>query len=252
MITTIQLIRNIGKFDSVASGSTVPLARLTVVYAENGRGKTTLAAILRSLATGESIPISERRRLTAQHAPHVVIDCDGGPPSAMFQNNAWNRTLSNMTVFDDLFVDENVCSGLDVHPEHRQHLHELILGVQGVNLNRELQRLVAQVEQHNTEIRTRAAAVPATARGQLSVDEFCELSPRADIDAVLLETERNLAAAHERAVVRGTPAFDVMSLPRFDVEELQSILQSDLPSLNAAAAAQVQAHLGHVGRGAEE
>src|SRR6266536_2985986 len=112
MIRVIQLIRNIGKFDSVAAGANIPLARLIVVYAENARGKTTLAAILRSLSTGESIPISERRRLTAQHPPHVIIDCDGGPPSAMFQNNAWNRTLLNMAVFDDTFVDDNVCSGL--------------------------------------------------------------------------------------------------------------------------------------------
>src|ERR1700730_8027712 len=215
MIRTIQLIRNIGKFDSVASAANIPLARLTVVYAENGRGKTTLAAILRSLATGESISISERRRLTAQHAPHVVIGCDGGPPFAMFQNNAWNRTLPNMTVFDDIFVDENVCSGLDVQPEHRQHLHELILGVQGVTLNRELQRLIGQIEQHNTELRARAAAIPATARGPLSVEEFCAVPRRRDIDAVILEGERNLAAAREQASVRQTPGFEVIRLAHF-------------------------------------
>lgn len=245
MISAIQLIRNIGKFDSVASGANIPLARLTVVYAENGRGKTTLAAILRSLATGDSISISERRRLTAQHAPHVIIDCDGGPPLAMFQNNAWNRTLSNMTVFDDMFVDENVCSGLDVHPEHRQHLHELILGAQGVNLNRELQRLVGRIEQHNTELRTRAAAIPAAAQGRLSVDEFCDLPARPDIDALLLEAERNLAAVQEQTVVRRSPAFDVISVPRFDIDEIERILRSDLPTLNAAAAARVRTHLAH-------
>jgi wobble nucleotide-excising tRNase len=54
MIDRIRLIRNIGQFDSVSAGANIPLARLTVVYAENGRGKTTLAAVLRSLATGET------------------------------------------------------------------------------------------------------------------------------------------------------------------------------------------------------
>ncbi len=251
MISTIQLIRNIGKFDSVAVGANIPLGRLTVVYAENGRGKTTLAAILRSLATGDAISISERQRLTAHHAPHVIIDCDGGPPLAMFQNNAWNRTLSNMTVFDDMFVDENVCSGLDVQPEHRQHLHELILGVQGVTLNRELQRLVAQIEQHNTELRARANAIPATALGALSVEEFCGLPPRHDIDAVILEGERNLAAAREQAPVRQTPGFEVISLPRFNIGEIEQVLQLDLPTLDAAAAARVRTHLAGIGRGGE-
>lgn len=105
MIDRIGLIRNIGQFDSVSSGANIPLARLTVVYAENGRGKTTLAAVLRSLATGDPVPIAERRRLAAQHPPHVVLDCDGGPPAAMFQNNAWNRTVPNLVVFDDIFVE---------------------------------------------------------------------------------------------------------------------------------------------------
>ena len=49
MINGVRLLRNIGQFDSVtASGHN--FQRLTLVYAENGRGKTTLSAVLRSLA----------------------------------------------------------------------------------------------------------------------------------------------------------------------------------------------------------
>ncbi len=49
MINQLQLIRNVGRFDNVAVAN-LPLGRLTLIYAENGRGKTTLAAIFRSLA----------------------------------------------------------------------------------------------------------------------------------------------------------------------------------------------------------
>ena len=156
MISSLQLLRNIGLFDSVNAGANLPLARLTVMYAENGRGKTTLAAILRSLATGDPIPIAERRRLAAQHPPHVVLECDGGPPPAMFQNNAWNRTLPNLTVFDDVFVDQNVYSGLAVEAGHRQNLHELILGAQAVALNQQLQQLIHRIEEHNAALREKS------------------------------------------------------------------------------------------------
>src|ERR1019366_1296824 len=98
MIHRLQLLRNIGQFDSVNSAANVPFARLTLVYSENGRGKTTLAAVLRSLATGDPLPIAERRRLAAQRAPYVVLDCSGGPPAAVFENNAWNRTLPDLVV----------------------------------------------------------------------------------------------------------------------------------------------------------
>ena len=60
MINTIQLLRNVGLFDSVNGAANFTLARLTLAYAENGRGKTTFAAILRSLATGDPLPIAER------------------------------------------------------------------------------------------------------------------------------------------------------------------------------------------------
>lgn len=105
MITRLQLLRNIGQFDNVAAAATIPLTRLSLIYAENGRGKTTLSAILRSLGTGDPVPIAERHRLAAAHAPHIVVECTGGPPPAMFENGAWNRTLPDIAVFDDVFVD---------------------------------------------------------------------------------------------------------------------------------------------------
>jgi wobble nucleotide-excising tRNase len=43
----ISLLRNVGQFDSVNAGAQIPLSRFSLIYAENGRGKTTLAAILR-------------------------------------------------------------------------------------------------------------------------------------------------------------------------------------------------------------
>ena len=160
MIRRIRLLRNIGQFDSVDHGAEIDLKRLVLIYAENGRGKTTLGAVLRSLATGDPLPITERHRLGAPHPPHIVLDCDGGSPDTVFQNGAWNRTLPNLAIFDDVFVDENVYSGLMVDVRHRQNLHELILGVRGVTLNRKLQDLVSRIEQHNRDLREKISCDP--------------------------------------------------------------------------------------------
>jgi wobble nucleotide-excising tRNase len=169
----------------------------------------------------------------------------------MFQNNAWNRTLPNMAVFDDLFVDENVYSGLAVGPEHRQNLHELILGSQGVTLNQQLQQLVARIEEHNTALREKASLIPAADRGAFSVDDFCALTPRGDIDEAIRAADRDLAATQEQGPVRTTAAFDALTLPDFDIDAIERVLRQDLPALDAAAAARVQAHLVGIGRGAE-
>ena len=250
MIDRLRLLRNIGSFDSVDDGANIPLARLTLIYAENGRGKTTLAAILRSLATGNPVSIAERRRLAALHPPHAVLDCTGGPPAAMFQNGSWNRTLPNMVVFDDVFVDENVYSGLVVGAEQRQKLHELILGAHAVTLNQQLQQAVERIELHNHDLRARAVEIPAVPAG-MSVDDFCALPARADIDEVIRATERNLAAGRAQDAVRNTQPFSALLLPAFDIAGAERLLQEDLPALDAAAAARLQAHVAAVGVGGE-
>jgi wobble nucleotide-excising tRNase len=251
LLNRLQLFRNVGQFDSVTTAAAIALARLTLGYAENGRGKTTLSAILRSLATGDPLPIVERHRLAAPNPPHVVIECTGGPPPAIFQNGAWNRTVSDIVVFDDTFVDANVCSGLVVESGHRQRLHELILGSQGVAFNRALQQLVAQIEEHNRLLRTRADAIPANVLGGLSVDDFCALPTRADIDEAIREAERTLAAAKEQDSIRTTQEFDPVSLPPIDVAALRLLLARDLPELDRAAAEHVQNHITTLGEGGE-
>lgn len=251
MINRIQLLRNVGQFDSVNGAANITLTRLTLIYAENGRGKTTLAAILRSLGTNDPVHIAERRRLGAAETPHVVLDCIGGPPAAMFQNNAWNRAVPSVAVFDDQFVDQNVYSGLAVGAEHRQNLHELILGAQGIALNAELQGRVAEIEAHNTHLRLKGNAIPTAERGSMSIDDFCALQARADIDTAIQACERNLAAVREQDPIRNQSAFDTLSLPAFDIAAINRVLEQDLPALDAIAAARVQAHLASLGQGGE-
>ncbi len=247
MINTLRLLRNVGQFESIGNGVAIPFSRIALIYAENGRGKTTLAAILRSLASGDPLPILERHRLAADHPPHVVLDCAGDDAPVVFQGGAWSRTVSDLVVFDDIFVDQNICSGLAVGAAHRQNLHELILGARGVALNRELQTLVAQVEAHNAALREKAAAIPAASRGTLSVDEYCALPIRTDIDGAIQAAERNLAAARERESVSTTAAFGTLALPEIDIAAIDGVLGADLATLDMRAAALVQAHLQTLG-----
>lgn len=251
MIERIQLIRNIGQFDSVASGGQIPFKKLTLFYAENGRGKTTLAAILRSLGSGDPIPIVERQRLVAANPPHVVLTPSGGGASIVFQNGAWSQRITNIAVFDDVFVADNVHAGLAVETEQRQNLHELILGAQGVALNRALQGHVANIEEHNRALRTKSDAIPAAIRGSFSVDAFCAVPRHPDINAAIQEAERNLAAARAADSVRRQASFDSIALPELDSGTIVALLQRGLSDLDGGAAVRVQAHLSSLGAGGE-
>jgi wobble nucleotide-excising tRNase len=226
------------------------LSRLTVVFAENGRGKTTLASVLRSLSLNDPLPIEQRHRLSATNPPHVVLALDGGG-TFQFQNGAWTGQPSNVAVFDDEFVAKNVCSGVEIAAEHRQNLHDLILGAQGVALNTALQGHVTAIEEHNRQIRLRAEAISTVHLLGISVDEFCALEPLDDIEAAIDEAGRSLAAAQSADAIRTRDALPRVTLPTFSMLEIKSILSSVLDDLDATAVARTQAHFGNIGRGGE-
>ena len=251
MINRFKLLQNIGRFNSDVGGASHELGKLTLIYADNAQGKTTLTAILRSLTSGNPLPITERHRLGSQHPPKAVLNWQDEPSDVIFQNGAWSHTFENMKVFDDHFVDENVYSGLDVTASHRQNLHELILGDRGVALNRTMQTHVSRVTEHNTAIAAKSSAIPDHERYGLSVEAFCALPELTDVDEKIANEERDLKAAQDQELVLAAPIFSRIELPEFDLETIRETLAKDLADLDKSAEAQVQAHIQTLGEGGE-
>ena len=251
MIKNLKLLRNIGLFDSVSEGAKIDLGKLTLLYADNARGKTTLAEVLRSLADNDPSLISQRKRLSSSAEPHIVIKLDDDPKDVFFQNGTWSRHLPNLAVFDDAFIEKNVYSGLSVHPEHRQNLYDLILGATAVELNNQMVALVSKRENHTRELQTKGNAIPPSVRGALKVDEFCRLPADPDIDQAIQNAENELAVAGNSEAIKNTLELDTFSLPVFKIDEIEGILQSDLDILETATLDRVQKHFVALGGNSE-
>jgi len=252
MISKFQLIRNIGVFESVEGSQETKLAKLTLIYAENARGKTTLSAVLRSLQSGETSPIFERVRLGAQNQPHVVVENTCSTKPAIFQNNSWSYNIPEIIIFDDHFIDQNVCSGLQIESGHRQNLHEVIVGAQGVVLDRKIDELVKKIDIHNTELRKKAETIPAEVRGRMGVDEFCELDEQPDIDKAIKEAEMRLNALKNEQEVRTKSFFSEISPPSLEIDNIKEILSQSLPDLDTQALKKIKDHFNKSGEGSEQ
>ena len=86
----------------------------------------------------------------------------------------------------------------------------------------------------------------------MTVDQFCALAANPNVEQEIQGAERNLAAAREQDPVRNMPAFELLTLPAFDLAGIEGVLQAGVPELDAEAAARVQEHLATSGRGAQE
>ncbi len=109
MIERIISIMNVGKFVNCKTAGDVTFRKLTLVYGENGRGKTTLCDILRSLATGDGDRIVGRKTLGSDDAPSSQILVTGAKHT--FTYGAWSQPFSNLAIYDSVFVHENVYAG---------------------------------------------------------------------------------------------------------------------------------------------
>ncbi len=103
-------IKNVGRFFDSAAAGDVAFRRYNLIFAENGRGKTTLCAILRSLQSGEPAYIIGRHTLGSPDPPQVRLLLDGNRP-ATFEDGAWDTTLPQLAIFDNTFITENVHAG---------------------------------------------------------------------------------------------------------------------------------------------
>jgi wobble nucleotide-excising tRNase len=252
MITGINSIRNVTQFDSVQPGNDVDFRRLTLIYAENGRGKSSLAAIFRSLSSGDPLPIQERSRLGSSQSPHIVIQSNAPAGQFVFQNAAWNQSYPALSIFDDVFVTENVYSGLEVQPSHRQKFHECILGSRGVALAQRVDQLIAEIADLNSQIAQASAKFSADLRGNLTVDQFCDLVARPNVEEEIAEVQRQITALSHASKIATTAPFPQLSLSPIYVEPIQTILSSSLANVDQSALAKVAVHFPQIGAGGEQ
>ena len=145
----ITTIKNVGRFKA-ARISGGEYDRFTLIYGRNGRGKTTLCAILRSLQRNDPKLIQRRKTFLATSEPEVGLLLDSG--FARFSDGAWTEVQPNIHIFDQQFVTDNVHGGDQIDVEHRRNFYRIVVGPAGVALAEEVDRLDADATTKQSEI----------------------------------------------------------------------------------------------------
>src|SRR5207249_3791215 len=107
-----------------------------------------------SLRDNDPLLLQERQTLDNDQPQFVCIK---GPGSevCVFDGGRWKQRdpdLANLDIFDQTFVERNVCTGSVVEHHHRQTYHELVLGETGVQLSAELDELESKIKEVGGEL----------------------------------------------------------------------------------------------------
>lgn len=240
MIQKTIKIRSIGMLDTLEA---VALQPITIVYGENGCGKTTLAGILRSLTTGDPRPIRAKQRFASTQDPHASFLISGQRRPITFDGDAWDGPGPEIEIFDRQFVDQNVHIGPRVEHAHKQALHGFVIGRAGVELDERVRQLDDEIVTLRVEMRDLAAEIQRHAHGDMPADEVAKLPRDDEIDVRIAEQERVLRAAEAADRIASRPAFATVEIEALELDGLRALLGRSLAEVSEAAAERTWAHI---------
>ena len=109
MIHKLIEIKNLGRYKSFVTSSDCQwngiFEKNTVVYADNGTGKTTFAQIFKSLK-GDNELLLKRKSFGSSDSVSVKLLKNGN--KGISYNGIWNVTLKDIEIFDTFFIESNV------------------------------------------------------------------------------------------------------------------------------------------------
>ena len=179
-------VQKVGRFEKLHVPTSIRFSKLTLVFGENGWGKSTIADILRSLATGEPRIITGRETLSCVGDQRVLLLVDNN--QAEFDGTRWQGPCPKVAVYDQVFVNQNIFSGDVVSHDHLKKQYGLVVGETGVRLmqeivaiDEELRTLNATIRQHKQSVQS---AINTLGAVSLDVDQFIALEMVDNLDSV--------------------------------------------------------------------
>jgi energy-coupling factor transporter ATP-binding protein EcfA2 len=243
MLERFEKIKKVGLFEDHAHEPGCDFGDVTLVYGENGVGKSTLAAILDSLRERTANEIIRRGSLPCNVAPAVIVQMGG--KAYTFTGTDWDAQLpyDTLDVFFPGFVTRNVHAATGVDTEHRRNLCELVLGRKAVEK-------VALLASADSEGRTALADLKTIERSlELLVKKpdtlpiFVALPHDPDIERKLDSVRAELKEAQSKEAILKRVVPKEIPLPTIPKETIEQFLEKGTDVISANVGAIVKAHI---------
>ncbi len=244
MLKKFVSIENLGLLHD--SGNSPTFKKTTLIFAENGRGKSTLCSLLRSLELNDTTELKKRQTVDRSGNPAAHIVFGTGANVSLLQNGVWDHPRPNIRVFDTAFVRANVHAGPGVQAENRRSLLQFALGDTAVEAalaevaaNGLARDIRERIRQHEAALSSRHVGI--------TLDAFIALPTFTDIAGLLREVDAKIRATESAAAILRRSSPEEIALPTWDLSALFGLFSRDIETVSASAQALTQAHLTRIG-----
>lgn len=229
-------IKTVGRFrtGAITGGE---YGKYTLFYAGNGRGKTTLCSMLRSLQENEPAHLLKRKSFKSPAAQEVQLLLDSG--LVKFSGGAWSAAAPDIHIFDQHFISANVHGGHQIAVDHRRNFYRVVVGPKGVKLAEEIDALDAQATAKQQQITTEKKVLQQHVPKGMTLDTYMKLVVDAETDSKIAAAEKALKAVDSADAIAKQPSFSPVILPTLP-PDFEALMAKGIAGLSADAAARVR------------
>lgn len=228
------VIQNVGLLKAFATPDSPKLEKLTVFYARNGRGKSTLTAVLRAARDGCSSTVMARRSLGNNRAAPVVTLVSDTGGSLRFANEKWSAKGAPIEVFDTTFITDNVFAGELIDLANDRGLFSVIVGAEGVRLANHLERFNVIAKAAAAKLKEAEAALADDIPSDMTREAFFALPAGGDYAKRLDEAERALRAVQQAEKIAALKSLGALTMPELPAET-PAVLTSTVAEIDSSA-----------------
>lgn len=240
MLERIQSVKGVGLLHD-ADGRRYGFQKATFIYADNGRGKSTLASLFRSCSTNNTKLIVNRRTVDGTNDQEVVLQFSSGQKHT-FKNGAWDRSRPEILVFDSDFVEENVYAGGHVSSDQRKNLLKFALGATAVVAQQDYDRADEDWKIAANLVREITSNLAVAHKG-LTLSEFKNIQAVPDADNQIITLNSRIAEARKNDFIQNKPLPNLLEYPKIIVSPIFEILRTAITDIDIAAEQKVKSHL---------
>ncbi len=241
MLLKLDSIEEIGRFQSLKHKAP-QFSRLTLVYARNGFGKSTICAILRSAATNDPNHIAARRRLNAKAECKVQSQWQNAG-NVGFSSGSWGKSPGKVFVFDAEYVHQNLHVGDSVTRDNKRSLLPVVLGDAGVNLAQKIVALDAEQRELTDKMKKSVDVIRAKCPIVTSakISDFCSAPIPTDIEDKIAAATRDVELAKHAVLIKQKADPQTFAISAFD--HYQDVAARTISDASEDAASRVQKHI---------
>jgi len=244
LLSEVKFVQNIGRFETAKPTSGATFGKCTLVFGENGWGKSTLADILRSLTTDSPAILVGRKTLDAEAPPKAVLRF--GTQNAIFENGAWAGPRPAIAIYDSAFINDNVFSGDMVTGDHLRRQYGLAIGEEGVRRIRRIAELDEQNRENNQAIKSAESELLAVIRTVgpvfMKMEDFLDLGARPDIDEAIAAKDTQVQQSRRAKELKAAGEPTLIPVPTA-TEEMRGLLARSINDIAEDALRETRAHI---------